>query len=134
MRKFAAVLLKQGENFLLQHRDDKPGIVSPGKYAVWGGALEGDESFEQGALRELKEETGVLCSVSDLLLIEKFVLSAAENTQRNYAAEIAVYLVEVDASINVNCYEGQGIVKFKSLADVPGDKLSFPLDQLPGRF
>jgi len=127
MRRFAGVLLKQGEYYLLQHRDDKPTIVAPGTYAIWAGKGEDDESFVQTAIRELKEETGVVVGGSDLQ--DLFILrkSAEENPHFDYPYEFAVYLVEIEESINVECHEGQGIIKTKNLAGLPKDKISGPL-------
>ncbi|HEY9844602.1 MAG TPA: NUDIX hydrolase [Candidatus Caenarcaniphilales bacterium] len=50
-----AILHQQGQ-FLLQLRDNIPGIVYPGCWGFFGGHLEGDESPEAGLRRELLEE------------------------------------------------------------------------------
>ncbi|NKB18667.1 MAG: NUDIX domain-containing protein [Pseudanabaena sp. CRU_2_10] len=50
-----AILYRQGK-FLLQLRDDIPGIVHPGTWALFGGHLEIGETPEQGLRRELLEE------------------------------------------------------------------------------
>lgn len=42
--------------FLLQQRDDIPGILCPGQIGLFGGHREGDESFLGCAVRELAEE------------------------------------------------------------------------------
>jgi 8-oxo-dGTP pyrophosphatase MutT (NUDIX family) len=42
--------------FLLQQRDDIPGIVFPGMVGLFGGHREGDETFLDCAVRELHEE------------------------------------------------------------------------------
>ena len=49
--------------FLLQHRDDKPGIVNPGMWGSFGGRVEPHETDtretpEEGFLREIWEELG----------------------------------------------------------------------------
>lgn len=41
---------------LLQQRDHTPGILYPGCWAIFGGAVEGDESFDEAIRRELREE------------------------------------------------------------------------------
>ena len=42
--------------FLLQQRDNIPGILYPGKVALFGGHREGNETFLESAARELHEE------------------------------------------------------------------------------
>ena len=56
-RYAARVLVLDPENHLLMFRftpDDRPPL-----WATAGGELEADESFEDGARRELLEETGI---------------------------------------------------------------------------
>lgn len=46
---------RRGE-VLLQQRDHTPGILYPGCWTIFGGAVEGDESFDEAIRRELREE------------------------------------------------------------------------------
>jgi 8-oxo-dGTP pyrophosphatase MutT (NUDIX family) len=130
MREFAGVLIKQGEYYLLQHRDNIPAIVAPNKYSVWGGAVEGKESFIEAAIRELKEETGLVLDATKLKELKVFTLSKEENLYGDYPARMSVFLLEISESYKVECLEGQGIVRFSDLRDVPTDKLSFPLNKV----
>jgi len=57
--KVAFAILKFNDRYIFQHRDDRPDIASPGLYAGFGGAIEGDESPLEGARRELSEETTI---------------------------------------------------------------------------
>lgn len=54
--RVAAVILYQGERVLLQHRDDRPDIVWPNHWAIFGGHIEDGEAPEDAALREIEEE------------------------------------------------------------------------------
>ncbi len=52
-----AILYREGK-YLIQLRDDIPGIVYPGVWALFGGSLEPGEEPEAGLRRELVEEIG----------------------------------------------------------------------------
>jgi 8-oxo-dGTP pyrophosphatase MutT (NUDIX family) len=53
------ILVNKDRKFILQRRDDKPGIRNPGMLTAWGGAAEGDERPIDAAVREMKEETNL---------------------------------------------------------------------------
>lgn len=52
------VLLVDGA-YVLQLRDDRPGIASPGMWAFFGGSLEQGEKPEAGLRREIAEELSI---------------------------------------------------------------------------
>ncbi len=52
----ALAILYQGENFLMQLRDEIPNIVYPGHWGLFGGHLELGETPEQAVKREVLEE------------------------------------------------------------------------------
>lgn len=52
----AIAILYQNQQFLMQLRDDIPGIFWPGHWAFFGGHLEPNETPEVAMLRELEEE------------------------------------------------------------------------------
>lgn len=54
----AIAILYQDDRFLLQLRDDKPNIVYPGYWAMFGGHLEPGEDADDAVQRELLEEIG----------------------------------------------------------------------------
>ena len=58
----AAILLDTAGCMLLQRRDDKPGIIQPGKVGMFGGHREGAESFLDCVVREVHEE--ISCHIS----------------------------------------------------------------------
>lgn len=53
-----AVLWRPDGTVLLQHRDDRPDIMSPGRWSLFGGGIEEGEEPESAMLRELEEEIG----------------------------------------------------------------------------
>ena len=52
----AAVFVMAGGKYLLQQRDDAPGVDFPGFLGLFGGGVEAGESHEVALLRELEEE------------------------------------------------------------------------------
>jgi 8-oxo-dGTP diphosphatase len=56
-REFAcAILIDTFDRFLLQQRDDVPGVFQRGKIGLFGGHREGDETYLQCIVREIHEE------------------------------------------------------------------------------
>ena len=51
-----AIIIGTCRRFLLQQRDDVPGILCPGMVGLFGGHREGDETFLQCVVREVHEE------------------------------------------------------------------------------
>lgn len=51
-----ALIIVDGDRYLMQLRDDKPGIFYPGHWGLFGGAREPGETSEAGLRRELAEE------------------------------------------------------------------------------
>jgi 8-oxo-dGTP pyrophosphatase MutT (NUDIX family) len=54
----AAVMVAEDGRYLLQLRDDKPGLHLAGHWALFGGGIEPGESAEAALRRELVEELG----------------------------------------------------------------------------
>lgn len=52
----AALLITADGRYLLQHRDDFPGIFFPGFWGAFGGAIEPGEKVRDALMRELGEE------------------------------------------------------------------------------
>jgi len=52
----AALIIDNHGRFLLQQRDNVPGILFPGKIGLFGGHREGDETFLECVVREVHEE------------------------------------------------------------------------------
>ena len=59
---------KKGQ-YLLQFRDNNPGICNPLKWNFWGGDGEGSEDELEASKRELEEETGIIAEKSDFEVI-----------------------------------------------------------------
>ena len=51
-----AIIIDTQGRFLLQQRDNVAGIVHPGKVGLFGGHREGDETYLECVVREVREE------------------------------------------------------------------------------
>lgn len=57
VKEVVALFLRSNEDmYLVQLRDNIPGIEFPGHWGLFGGTIEPGESFREAAFRELKEE------------------------------------------------------------------------------
>lgn len=101
----AGVILHRDGKVLLQHRDEKPDIVYPGAWAIFGGHLDPGEEPEAGARREIEEELGLRLSGPLELVFDE-----ADATRRRYffAAPLEVPLDELTLN------EGQGMGLFSA--------------------
>lgn len=54
----AALITDQHGRYLMQLRDDKPGILHPGAWGLFGGGIELGETADDAVRRELAEEIG----------------------------------------------------------------------------
>lgn len=109
VRQVANVLVMDKEgNFIMQQRDDKPGINNPGEISAFGGKVEAsDKSFKKAAARELREETNIIFNEEDLQFFKIFKKAETDGTP----TYVTYYtLTGVDAS-GIEVHEGQGYVK-----------------------
>lgn len=101
--------------FLLQHRDDRPDIVSPGLWGSFGGAVEPDETDEpetpdDGFLRELREE--LRWQPPSIALYDGFPYRSLEDGDPRRQL-IYVYAAPLDVPLDrLELCEGQGMAAF----------------------
>jgi 8-oxo-dGTP pyrophosphatase MutT (NUDIX family) len=55
----AALIVLEDGRYLMQLRDQKPGIFYPGHWGLFGGGMDPGETVEQALARELEEELGL---------------------------------------------------------------------------
>lgn len=88
----AAIIYLDDGRYLMQHRDDKPGIFYPDHWGLFGGAMELGENAETALRRELKEEIDL--DVSELRHFTRMnfgfdVLGIAATTRDFYEVRLA---------------------------------------------
>jgi 8-oxo-dGTP pyrophosphatase MutT (NUDIX family) len=69
----AAILRDAQGRYLLQLRDDIPGIWYPGHWGLFGGAIEAGESAPQALARELEEEVALRLDPRRLAFFMRYV-------------------------------------------------------------
>jgi 8-oxo-dGTP diphosphatase len=74
----AAIVFDTSGRLLLQLRDDIPGILCPGKLALFGGHREGDETFLECVVREIQEELSYFISPAKFQLVTQLIGPDAE--------------------------------------------------------
>jgi 8-oxo-dGTP pyrophosphatase MutT (NUDIX family) len=103
----AAVFVMAGGKYLLQQRDDTPGVDFPGFLGLFGGAVEAGESHEVALLRELEEELAFVPVQMSAFATLEFDERASQGwfCRRSYF-EVPVEQSEIDA---MQVREGNGI-------------------------
>lgn len=108
MTRFASVVIVDARGWvLLQERDEHPAI-DPEKWGFCGGHLEPGEDYEEGAYRELAEETGLRLAAGELAQVGEFTVfhehTATDDSFRLYAARLDL------TDDDIECHEGRRIV------------------------
>ena len=111
------VLVDDAGRVLMQLRDDIPTIADPGCWVNPGGVIDPGETPEDGARREVLEETEYRCG--PLTLAHERVLQRPEGWSERQFYFIGRY----DGVQQIVCHEGQEL-RFLDPATLPGLKTS----------
>lgn len=94
-------------NIILQQRDNKPNITSPGMVTGFGGSVEGNETLREAAARELAEETN-LEFIKEQLQYHKTIFQPTVND--GTSRWVTYFTLSNQDVSNLEVYEGQGYV------------------------
>jgi len=111
----AGIILRDGDRYLLVRRAHDPGR---GKWSFPGGFVDLEETAEEAALREAKEETGCTAEIEELLGIYN---SSGPGGKK---VAIAVFVGRVTGRCEANSEEVEAIRWFAS-ADIPWNDFAF---------
>ena len=98
----AAALILVEDRYLLQLRDQKPGIFFPGHWGLFGGACDGSETPEQALRREMQEELGI--TVSNLRHVTDFTFTFG----RTGAVARHFFEIQISSSLLGSLVLGEG--------------------------
>jgi ADP-ribose pyrophosphatase YjhB (NUDIX family) len=81
------IIVINDKNEVLLGLRSKPGYVGDGTWGLIGGKLKSNETIEQAAKRELKEESNIECNIDDLK-----VINLASTITATHFLQIGVFL------------------------------------------
>jgi 8-oxo-dGTP diphosphatase len=108
------LLLTPANEVIAMHRDDIPTIRDPGKYGVFGGAAENDETPVEAALREIEEETNLRPKPEDF---ELFKVYKQKRDNIPVPAKLSIFVLRGIDPASLQTHEGQGIKLLKDASD-----------------
>lgn len=127
----ATIIVRGGNEYVLQHRDDILTIADPGTYSPWGGRVEPeDESVALAAIREVAEETGEEFSEQDLIPLGEEPTIARSPGEEGRPMLMKYFAIEVSADRQIRCLEGQGIKVVKKPFQLEPAMNSFAIEAM----
>lgn len=108
MTDFACTVLVDRRGWVLLQERDEHARIAPEKWAASGGHVEPGETFLEAAVRELREETGLVVEPDELQLVGHYDIHHVETDSRDRMALYAAATTATDADIVVG--EGRRIV------------------------
>lgn len=116
----AGVMLKREGKILLQLRDNKENIANPNCWGIFGGSVMEDETPEQTAIREIKEELGIILSKEKLSLILVREVNNAKITFFGHPLEHEISEIILNEGQEMELFSKEEILELKNTA--PGLK------------
>jgi 8-oxo-dGTP pyrophosphatase MutT (NUDIX family) len=112
----AFAIVKTGNNeFVFQRQSYDQLDVTSDDWMVPGGKLEGDESFEEAAIREVREETGMEVKITGLYKIFHYINNFVDGSEEWY---LVVFFADiVSESVNHFSKEILEVKRFKELPE-----------------
>jgi hypothetical protein len=104
----SALLRDEHGRYLMQIRDEIPGILHPGALGLFGGAVEPGETADQAMRRELAEEIGIV--PGDLAFWRAFWVPVTAAGTRLQSARVDIFAGSIAAArvLGLDQQEGAG--------------------------
>jgi len=89
------------------------------EWCLPGGGREGDETFEKAAIREVNEETGIHCEITDLWLLRHHVWQSDDesDTRKTHSLHVFFDAHYTGGSISIQPTESNGAAWFAELPE-----------------
>ncbi|HSX53509.1 MAG TPA: NUDIX domain-containing protein [Patescibacteria group bacterium] len=107
--KIAITLIEQGNNFVLQQRDNAKHKGAAGMIGCFGGQLEGQETSQEAALRELTEETSLKPNIDELERIGKLEVNS-DKDEATVRVKVDAFRLMVDDNVRIEAVDGSLVV------------------------
>ncbi|NPE27147.1 NUDIX hydrolase [Methanococcoides sp. SA1] len=104
IRKIAVCIIRNNKGEFLLQKKTLDHLLSPGKWALFGGNIESDESPKDAIIRELNEEIGIVTNPNFLFEIK--------NKINNAAQIVSTYIETIDDISKIVLNEGAGFAFF----------------------
>ncbi|MBO6520056.1 MAG: NUDIX domain-containing protein [Rhodospirillales bacterium] len=108
----AAFIVDECGRYLMQHRDEIPGIFYPGFWSLFGGAVDHGESDREALQRELLEELGL--DVGDIKPVHNFIFDLTDMGGQAHQRRYFELTVNSNEAQNFKLAEGQGFAFFEA--------------------
>lgn len=108
-----ALLLTADGDIILQHRDDNPCIQWPNTWSLFGGGVEGDETYEEALARELQEELELDLHQHPFSFYKTFLQRKSIESAVSGDVDCHIFIVKNVDPKSLVVHEGQGYVIFK---------------------
>jgi 8-oxo-dGTP pyrophosphatase MutT (NUDIX family) len=134
----AAIITDESGRYLMQLRDDKPGIFYPGHWGCFGGAVDSSEEPAKALIRELDEELEMrLSQIKEFASLEFDLTWMGQRKfyrayfQIDITSEMASQLV-LHEGMDMRFFEGREIFDLPNVT--PYDSFALWLHAARGRF
>jgi 8-oxo-dGTP diphosphatase len=126
IRTVSAFLRNPEGMVIAQLRDDKPGLLFPGRWSTLGGRIEAGETPDEAAQRELMEEI----EYAQPLTFWRMFPHRFTSGGRDYDVDIYAYVGKINQEVaDIHLHEGQQVA-YLSADDVDRLQFAFGLDDL----
>lgn len=106
----AALIVDECGRYLMQHRDEIPGIFYPGYWGLFGGSVDPGESDMEAIQRELHEELGL--DAAAIKPVQNVIFDLTEMGGRSHQRRYFELTVNSNQAQNFTLTEGQGFAFF----------------------
>lgn len=120
VRRGVGIIIDLGDKWLLQKRDNKDGILWPGKISMWGGTMEPEDegNYDKTAQRELQEETGLSPNDVEMVCYGSIEFEHSLVTGEPVWQDSRLYVARPKQDVSIHINEGIGAIEIPAKPDL----------------